>query len=107
MENFWNQINTEEYRNVRAEAIAAEDEDMIINWMLTKPSGFENYLDTNFKINRKGLDGDYDLWLDYQILAQSMEECENLFDITSAYIQYDENGVTYNLIDPDEDLFYI
>ena len=36
-----------------------------------------------------------------------LKRIKDLFDITSVYIQYDDGGVTYTLVDPDESLLVV
>ena len=36
----WKAVNTDEFRNLREKAVAANDEQMIIDWMETKPSSY-------------------------------------------------------------------
>ena len=111
----WDQINTDEYRKVRAEAIASDDEDMIRNWMRSRPS-FSHFYTMQVIDPEEDPEPDEfsaaqgladNLYTDYERLLQSLTNCMNSFDISAAYLQYDENGVTYNLADPEEDLFYV
>ena len=116
VEYFWNQINTEEYRELRSRAIEANDEGMIRDWMRSKPSVFFSDLGEQI-MSRSGLaDGleetleqteIFSLYDDYEVMKDMLAETAQLFDISVAYIQYDIDNKSYNLIDPVEDLFYI
>ena len=101
---FWSQINTEEFRKVREQALLENNEMVIADWMRTRPSELFVIKQTDIQVD---LDGGMNLYLDYQMVIHALEECQRLFNITDVYIQYDENGVTYNLFDPDENLMYI
>ena len=111
-ENLWNGVNTDEFRRVREEAVAAGDESLIMTWMRSRPSGVfpndDNDGNAHEELPDPEKEKEYDdLYGDYEVLISVLKECVRLFDITSAYIQHDENRVTYNLADPDEPLFKI
>lgn len=119
--HFWNEINTDEFRNMRAKALAAQDETMIRDWMISRPCWMEDmdfdgltidvdpFSDLIYQDIRPEEEYLYQdtLYHDYQIVIHTLDECKILFTINDAYIQYDEDGVTYNLVDPGENLFYI
>ena len=114
--NLWNEINTNEFRKIREEALAAGDESLIQNWMISRPSflyayepfgiivDLDSYEDV---VDQDRMSEQDNLYKDYQMLINALKECVKLFDITDIYIQYDDNKITYNLVDPAEDLFYI
>ena len=114
--HLWKQINTDEFRKIREEALASNDENMILEWMQSRPSVYdmidEELLQTVLgedeeKAEESGFFEMDSLYTDYQDILESLENCLKLFDVSDAYIQYDENGITYNLVDPQENLFYI
>lgn len=119
VEHFWDEINTDDFRKVREEAIAEDDEDIILNWMISRPSLLNLYLsedkpddinpyaeiDELYELNDSSINDS--LFLEYQTIVWQLEDFEKLFDITSIYIQHNEDGVTYNLIDSDESLLHI
>lgn len=116
VDHLWHEINTEEFRNIRREALKANDESLIQNWMISRPSALENATVFNFEIYAGSYDDASDqnapqlkdnLYTDYYWMSQTLLECKRLFNVSFAYIQRDENKITYNLIDPDEDLLYI
>lgn len=115
VEHFWNMINTDDFRQMRSAAIAANDENMVREWMLSKPSLFQD-VDEDFPAllnpdeeqpEDSGLVETLTLCNDFEMLSDWLQECMMLFDITAVYIQYSENGTTYNLVDPTENLLYI
>ena len=116
---FWDEINTDSFREIRAEAIQAGDENMIRDWLISRPSWFyserfpkewEEYVlfeETSAADGSSERDMEMTLYYDYQILTDMLESFMEDFDISVAYLQFDEDGVTYNLMDPQENLFYI
>ena len=125
LSNFWETINTEEYRAVREKALAAGDETLIMDWLRSMPSWYAvNELDAedteaaseNDEETRKTTPGDneeepdYDAWTlldDYAAIQDSLLTIKNYFDVDAAYFQYCEGDTTYNIADADEGLFYI
>ena len=116
VKHFWDEIDTDNFRKIREEALSANDEDMILNWMRSRPSAFSNTANSDFHLGIDSYEEIIDniqkpnmgsLYFDYQMMIGVLNECERLFFIDDIYIQYDKNGVTYNLVDPSENLFYI
>ncbi len=116
VENFWKEINTDDYIKVHDAALAERDETLIRDWMISRPSRMSILGNLDFSVDMDSyedvIDLDFanenmNLYHDYLILIHALQECQRLFFITDAYIQFDKDGVTYNLADPDEDLFYI
>ena len=108
----WDMINTEEFHAIREEAVAANDEDMIRNWMISKPGWDIRNMNPDHERVKSFLEDDenkasYSLYGDYLYLIYSLSKDMELFDIDVAYIQRDENGVTWNLADPLENLLYV
>ena len=113
VEHLWNAINTDEFRAVRERALAAKDEQIIRDWMLEKPSASYAQRDSSDGTAPDGGKEEYlydesdTLLSDYQFVAILLARIKELFEITSVYIQYDDGGVTYTLVDPDESLLVI
>ena len=114
--HLWKEINTDEFRKIREKAINENDEDIIRNWMMSKPSGIIILAAATDRIDLDVMEDVMDLahthqsdnlYTDYQMMADQLNELTILFEIADAYIQYDVNEITYNLIDPAENLFYI
>lgn len=116
VDHLWKEINTDEFRKVYDEAVASNDENLILEWMKSRPSVYDS-IDAELMHPDSEADEEMiedliklevdTLYTDYQDISQTLENCLKLFDISDAYIQYDEDGVTYNLVDPNENLFYI
>jgi sigma-B regulation protein RsbU (phosphoserine phosphatase) len=107
VEDLWNAINTDEFRQVREKAVAQNDEEVIREWMRSKP-----------RIDADGAEQDdwvsYDqeitvssLYDEYEELVRAFEEARKLFEETDIYIQYMENGITYTIVDPEGSLLSI
>ena len=60
VEYLWEMINTEEFRTVREKAVAANDEDMIRNWMISKPGWDIRDMDPNHPLVKRFLSEDED-----------------------------------------------
>ena len=114
---FWDSVNTDEFREVRDRAEKADNEQIIKDWLESKPGWDYTY----YYEEQDFLDGDefqndeetaaYDegwtLMYDYEQLQYSLMAIEEYFDVDSAYYQVDVDGVAYNIADPREPLFYI
>lgn len=103
----WEMVDTDEFRAVRAQAVAANDETIIRDWMQQQPSA--DYSEPAEEEKEEELkeaadEGEGGLYGDYMYLAAMLARVKALFDIKSVYIQYEVGGVTYNLVDPDESL---
>ncbi len=99
----WETFNTDEFREVRQRAIEADDDEIIKDWMRnTYPKrdpmtqGIENMTEEE----KESLS----LYNDYYFFNNNLRGAKETFGLKSVYIQYVEDGVTYNLIDPDESL---
>ena len=86
IEWFWNEVNTEEFRSLREQAVRANDPGIIEEWMRNKPSAMGT--------------GEYSLLDDYHDIYDLLLLIEESFPHSNLYIQRELNGVTYNLIDP-------
>ena len=96
-----------EFREVRARAVAAGDEKIIEDWMREQPPIYyemANFENENLSEEEKE---QYTLWGDYSSFVTFLKSAEEVFGLKSAYIQYVVDGVTFNLVDPDEALFTI
>ncbi len=99
-------INTDEFRKVRDEALAANDETIIIKWMGAIPSYYPEDL-TEKQLSEEEIVQFNSLYGDYLQMVNLCERNMELFDEADIYYQYMENGITYNLVDPNENLFNI
>ena len=113
VEHLWDMINTDEFRALRERAVAANDDQIIRDWMLQKPSaGYVQRHQSDGTTPDNGKKEYYyeesdTLLSDYQFVAIMLARIKELFEITSVYIQYDDDGTTYTLVDPDESLLVI
>ena len=78
--------------------------------MMSKPSGIIILAASADRIDLDVMDLDNpyqsdNLYTDYQLMADQLNELTILFEIADAYIQYDVNDITLNLVDPAENLF--
>ncbi len=92
VEDIWDSIDTDEFRSVREQAIAQNDEDIIRKWMRSQPGKYEP---------------DTSLYDEYEDLVRVYDETRRLFYETDIYVQYMENGITYTVMDPEGDLLSI
>ena len=86
VEWLWEKINTEEFRALHEQAVQANDPGIIENWMRNQPSSF-------------GIES-LNLLDDYKYMYDLLLTVEESFPYSEIYIQRDQDGVTYNLIDP-------
>ena len=109
--HLWKMINTDEFRAVRERAVAANDEGIIREWMLKKPATYvEALVQSDGEWSGDDVAADPEkggLYGDYLFLSQMLARVKDLFAVKSAYLQYEVDGVTYNLVDPDESLLVV
>ena len=85
-------ILTESFQELRRKALDAQDPEMIRSYL----DGIEcesRYSDT--------------LLESVENVGDTLREATELFGVDTIYLQFDHNGVTYNLVDPCEDIFWI
>lgn len=92
IEDIRNAIDTDAFRQVREQAIAKNEEEIIREWMRSKP-----------RADRP----DHSLYEEYEELVQTYDEARRLFKQADIYIQYMVNGAVYMLVDPEGNLFSI
>ena len=88
----WDAINTDEYREVRARAVAAGDEQIILDWMRGQPSP-PNYWNTMDEENQSF----YSMYEEF--FQRSMDDIVETYNVNRAYVQYWSDGVAYTLVD--------
>ena len=114
MSHLLEMTDTYEFRAVRERAIAENDEQIIRDWMIAQPP-VEYELENLQALEaleqtdetRKTYEHFYSLYGEYDVLAQEATHIKELFGLTSVYIQYYKDGLTYTLVDPDEGLLSI
>ncbi|MBQ3701564.1 MAG: SpoIIE family protein phosphatase [Oscillospiraceae bacterium] len=92
IEDIRNAIDTDAFRQVREQAIAKNEEEIIREWMRSKP-----------RADRP----DHSLYEEYEELVQTYDDARRLFKQADIYIQYMVNGAVYMLVDPEGNLFSI
>ena len=107
---FWSMVNTDEFRTVRDRALQSGDEDIIEDWLRTR-KGFYEVLeerdDPDFEIAGPAYNDTWSLLGDYVTIQNGLQAIKDYLDVDSAYYQYVDGTVTYNIADADENLFYI
>ena len=100
-------VDTDEYREVRARAVAANDAQIIEDWMRAQPP--VPYLADFYEENASTVQDKerYTLYGDYMELVDELMVMMDAFDINDIYMQYVVDGVTYSLVDPWESLLMI
>ena len=92
IEDIWNAIDTDAFRQVREQAIAKNDEEIIREWMRSKPRADKP---------------DHSLYEEYEELVQTYDEARRLFKQADIYIQHMVNSAAYMIVDPEGNLFSI
>ena len=86
-------VLSDEYQALRKEAEEKNDPSVLMSWMQSMPSYFA--------------EADMiSLYDEYMSLCGELSGFRDTFGLSAVYVQYDLNGVTYNVADPDENLFY-
>ena len=80
----WKAINTDEFRQLREQALAENDEEIIREWLISK-----------------------DLYDRYENLISSYNETREVFEEADIYLQYMQDGITYTIADPQGSLLCI
>ena len=93
--HLWNTFSSEEFRSVRERAIAEDNDKIIEDWMKSNTLRIDERYATLGDIEVNSI---YD---EYTFYARILSEAKNTFGLKSAYLEYVDNGVSYNLVDPD------
>ena len=108
LKNFWDSVNTPEFRELRDRAKEAGDETLIADWLRSQPSC---YLETSEPkepdLGAEEVEENWTLMDDYEEILSGLAPIKQLFNMDSVYYQYSLGDVTYNIADLDENLFYI
>ena len=110
VEHLKEEITSEEFQKIRAEALAANDEEIIRNWMLSRPSCLDTRQSETFVtdiIMYGGNAEDISLYSEYESLIGNLEDTISLFDINYAYIGVFSEDRLIIIADPSEPLFSI
>ena len=104
IKNYWSEINTDEFRAVHERAVAANDEQIIVDWMKSLPGIDAKTIDEE---TGKPLAENDTLYDDYKYILVALDAIKVYFDIDSVYYQYCLGTTTYNLADIDENILYV
>ena len=112
LEFFWNAIDTDDFREIHELAVKANDEEIIKEWMRSKPGWYSEAESKGEDESEPGEDAqaDVDRWSllnDYEQILYALQAIQDYFDVDSAYYQIDVNGIAYNIADPKETIFYV
>ena len=116
IEYFWKAIDTEAFRAVHERAVEANDEQIITDWLQSKPGWYSVYFEEEELPEREESergedtvvdDENWSLMDDYLQILNALLAIEQYFEVDSAYYQIDIDGETYNIADPREDLLYV
>ena len=124
VENIWNAITSEPFQEAYERAKAAGDESILRAWMDTQPSYFYLYNEDDEEETQAELTDEQaeepenqeqtaddenmlTLYDDYEMIIDSLQAIKDYLGIDSAYLQIDIDGATYNIADPEENLFYL
>ena len=116
LDHFWKEISTEEFRELRARAEAADDEEMIADWLMSRPCYMgipeEEEAAEEATAEETAEEGEAsDLYVtlmdDYTYILTALRAIKDYFEVDSVYYQYCEGDTTYNIADVDENLLYI
>ena len=93
-----------EYQALRTQTLETGDDTPIREWMSQRVGAslageWDNPAE---ELQEMG----YTLEWEYENVFEWLHSIRDSFDLDSVYLQYDLDGVTYNLVDPNEDLFW-
>ncbi len=95
---------SEEYQALRTQTLETGDDTPIREWMDQHVgAGLAGELENSAEELREM---GYTLKWEYENVYQWLDLIRDSFDLNSLSLQYDLDGVTYNLVDPNEDLFW-
>ncbi len=103
-------MESEEFQQVRRQALEANDPKILIEWMKTQPdyTGMLSDVEEYFVVlNEEEGAIPISLYFTYLEMRMSLEAVRSAFDVKSMYVQSDQDGVTYNIADPDEDVLFL
>ena len=105
-------VDSDEFQQVRAQALAAQDESILKDWMSQqKPVGYEYYEDFEPENPELYVDEDGDVLFSfygmYKTYVYNLTSIKQMYNLDSVYLQYYADGLTYTLVDPDLGLLSI
>ena len=102
-------VETDEFQQVRARALAAENEGLIKDWMRQQPppASYLKYFEKEDPMLDEDGDAYYSLYGIYKTLQRDLADMKRMYNVDSVYLQYYADGVTYTLVDPDAGMMAI
>lgn len=102
-------VMTEEFQTVRAQAEEKQDPSVLLSWLKEQSCKYESatsLVATDSETGEEIEQQDQYIAADtlYDSLYQLIREMRDIYDVRSVYIQFDRDGVTYNLVDSFGDL---
>ena len=107
LRSFRDKVLSEEFSTVRDAALSAGNPDIVKNYLESQPSYYYEELRNEEANSGEGIDHYESLAFDYEVLSYDMQVARSGAVVTDVYIQYDKDGVTRNLVDPNEDFLYL
>jgi len=107
LRSFRDRVLSEEFSTVRDAALSAGNPDIVKNYLESQPSYYYEELRSEEANSGEGTDHYESLAFDYEVLSYDMQVARSGAVVTDVYIQYDKDGVTRNLVDPNEDFLYL
>ena len=107
LRSFRDKVLSEEFSTVRDAALSAGNPDIVKNYLESQPSYYYEELRSEEANSGEGIDHYESLAFDYEVLSYDMQVARSGAVVTDVYIQYDKDGVTWNLVDPNEDFLYL
>ena len=107
LRSFRDKVLSEEFSTVRDAALSAGNPDIVKNYLESQPSYYYEELSSEEANSGEGIDHYESLAFDYEVLSYDMQVARSGAVVTDVYIQYDKDGVTRNLVDPNEDFLYL
>ena len=99
-------LESKEFQEVRARAVAEGDEQILRDWMNNYPPVWleKDLYDSDTPYIDDDGDRTYSLYGNYKGLLSDLSSVKRLFNVNSVYLQYYKDGLTYTMADPDEGL---
>ena len=107
LDHLWQAIRTEEFLQIKQEAADVNDEEILIQWMSKQPGLYADLFTKQELADDPELARYTTLYEEYSSLNLLCGQIRDTFGVADAYVQKTVNGITYNIIDPNENLFHI
>ena len=105
---------TDEFAQVRQQAAEAGDESILQAWMTSMPGFYTDNITEEYlnELAEQEMEDDYirmmnSLYGDYLTMRMILQNVIDIFTVTDVYLQFEEDGITYQVVDPTKDLLCI